>query len=120
MIAHSLTRPAHLAPCHDIRYSWCLLVCVVSSVLLVPGPVERRPLITHLQLATWSELNRRIIRACPMRSGKDSGHTSGPANVQPHFPAEISKGPIAYFTVDLQNRKRESRARGSDWIVTRS
>ena len=23
-IAHSLIRPAHLAPCHDIRYSRCL------------------------------------------------------------------------------------------------
>ena len=23
-IAHSLIRPAQLAPCHDIRYSWCL------------------------------------------------------------------------------------------------
>ena len=23
-IAHSLIRPAHLAPCHDIRYSQCL------------------------------------------------------------------------------------------------
>ena len=25
-IAHSLIRPAHLAPCHDIRYSRCLPV----------------------------------------------------------------------------------------------
>ena len=23
-IAYSLIRPAQLAPCHDIRYSWCL------------------------------------------------------------------------------------------------
>ena len=34
-IAHSLIRPAHLAPCYDIRYSWCLpepVWCVQSEI----------------------------------------------------------------------------------------
>ena len=55
-----------------------------------------------------------------MSSGKDSGHTSGQANVQRRSPAEISKGSFASFTVDLQNWKCEPRAGGSDWIMTRS
>ena len=69
---------------------------------------------------TWSDLNPRTIRACHMKAGKDSGHTSGPANVQRRSPAEISKGSFASFTVDLQNWKCEPRAGGSDWIMTRS
>ena len=52
---------------------------------------------------TWSDVNRRMIRACPFSSGKGSSHTSCQANVQPRPPAEIPKGSFASFTVDLQN-----------------
>ena len=53
--------------------------------------------------ATWSDLNPRTIRAYHMSSGKDSGHSPDSENVQHRSPAEISKGHIASFTVDLQN-----------------
>ena len=53
--------------------------------------------------ATWSDLNPRTIRACPMRSGRAGGHSPGSENVQHCSPAEISKGPIANFTVGFQN-----------------
>ena len=52
---------------------------------------------------TWSDVNRRIIRACPMSSGRACGHSPGSENVQHRSTAEISKGPIANFTVHLQN-----------------
>ena len=79
-IAHSLIRPAHLAPCHDIRYTRCLPkprlviqfenkpggihvwersvgVCL-SIVKLVPWhhPVVRRSLIHRSDPLTWPQI----------------------------------------------------------------
>ena len=73
---------------------WAGLGCMHEAEACTPVTVT---------FVTWSDLNPRTIRACPMRSGRACGHSPGSENVQHRSPAEISKGSIASFTVGFQN-----------------